>query len=128
MAQMNALSRRYEEDPKEKFIPAKLKDEAPMTEKSQSAQGSLRTGSKNTKTAKGVRFAKSLDIARPPVQEKPSLEAESPVEVKPAPLAEIVQERSDTKPQSITMPKPFQRLSKFKAARMAADVVAQRER
>ena len=127
MDKMNALSRKYDEDPRETFIPSDSKGKAPMAEKPQPAQGSLRTGSKNTKTAKGVRFAESLDIAQPPVQEKPSLEVAPPAEAKPEPLSEIVQERSNTKPQNVTMPKPFQKLSKFKAARMAADVVAQRE-
>lgn len=127
MDKMNALSRKYDDNPKETFIPADPKGKGPMIEMSSPAQSSLRTESKTAKP-KGVRFAESLDIADVSVQDKPSPEAESSADAKPAPLVEVVQERSSTKPQYPTAPKPFQRLSKFKTARMVADVVAQRER
>ena len=126
MDKMNALSRKYDEDPRETFIPSDSKGKAPMARHNPHKVACERE--QNTaKQPRGVRFAESLDIAQPPVQEKPSLEVAPPAEAKPEPLSEIVQERSNTKPQNVTMPRPFQKLSKFKAARMAADVVAQRE-
>lgn len=127
VVQMNALSQKYDENRNETFIAADAKGKGPVIDQPQPAQSSLRTETK-TKTAKGVRFAESLDVADE-AEEKATADAESDAEQKPAPLAEIVQERSNAKPENTAMPmKPFQKMSKFKAARMAADVVAQRER
>jgi hypothetical protein len=126
MVKMNALSRKYNEDSEETFIPADTQGMASTTEMVQSpAQSSMRAEKKPTKAAKGVRFAESLEIADTPTQKEVNQDIEAEIEMKPAPLAEIVQERSSTKPLDATMPmKPFQRVSKFKAARMAADIAA----
>jgi hypothetical protein len=133
MEKMNALSRKYDEGrPNESFIAVDSKGKAPdMTGNVQTAaHSSQRTESSKTKSAKGVRFADKLDIATPiPENQGQNREVESRAEKKmPAPLSETVLERSSTKQQNTTAPiKPFQKLSKFKAARLAADVVSSRE-